>query len=288
MKLDAHQHFWVYEAAEYDWMDERMGALHRDFLPRDLEREQLPLGFDGSVAVQARSHIEETRWLLELAEVDPRVRGVVGWVDLCAPDVTDSLERFAAHPKCVGMRHVVHDEPDLEFMLRPDFLRGLEALGRAGLVYDPLLRPLHLPVAREVVGRFPDLRFVVDHVAKPRVAERVLSPWDADLRELASFENVLCKLSGLLTEAEWTDWKPGDFEPYLDVVLEAFGPDRCMIGSDWPVCTLAGSYSDAMRVVIDYVEKLAPDERDAILGGTCTRAYGLGAGDALAATRINT
>lgn len=273
LRIDAHQHFWRYDAREYGWMDERMGSLRRDFLPQHLTPVRAGVGFEGSVAVQARSSEGETRWLLELADGDARIVGVVGWVDLCAPAVDAALARFAAHPRCVGMRHLVHDEPDVEFMLRPDFLRGLGRLAAHGLAYDLLLRPGHLPVAAEVVALHPEQRFVLDHIAKPRIAEREVAPWADDLRRLARFGNVTCKLSGLVTEADWRRWKPSDLTPYLDVALEAFGPERCMIGSDWPVCTLAGGYADVMAVVVDHVAGLTPDEREQVLGGTCARVY---------------
>ena len=275
LRIDAHQHFWVYNEADYGWMDERMGRLRRDFLPGDLAREQAALAFDGSVAVQARSTLEETAWLLELADADERIRGVVGWVELCSPEVSEQLDLFAAHPKCVGMRHLVHDEPDVEFMLQPEFLHGLEKLDSYGLVYDLLLRPPHLPIARRVVERFPNQRFVLDHMAKPAIAEQRFSPWDEDLRRLARCENVSCKLSGLVTEAEWNGWKPRDFAPYLEIVLDAFGSERCMVGSDWPVCTLAGEYSEVMKLVIDWISQLSASEQAAILGETCSRVYGL-------------
>ena len=275
MKIDSHQHFWNYNAREYSWMKEGMGVLQRDFTPQDLASAQAEIGFDGSVAVQARMTLEETRWLLELAAEHETIRGVVGYVDLLSPDVGDQVDEFKNDPKCVGMRHVVHDEPDDDFMLRDDFLNGLEAISRRGLAYDLLLFERHLPVAIEVVSRLPDLRFVVDHVSKPLIRDGVLSPWDANIGDLARLENVTCKLSGMVTEADWDSWKPDDLEPYMTVVLEAFGPDRLMIGSDWPVCLVAGSYGSVMSVVVDFVERLSSDEQARILGGTCCEVYRL-------------
>ena len=269
MKIDSHQHFWNYNPREYTWMKDGMEILQRDFTPQDLATAQAEIGFDGSVAVQARMTLDETRWLLELAAQHETLRGVVGYVDLLSPPAGDQLDEFKDNPKCVGMRHVVHDEPDDHFMLRADFLNGLEELSRRDLAYDLLLFEKHLAVAIEVVSRFPNLRFVVDHISKPLIREGVLAPWDDHIRDLALFENVTCKLSGMVTEADWERWTPDDLEPYMSVVLEAFGPDRLMIGSDWPVCLVAGSYGSVMSVVIDFIERLSSDEQVRILGSTC-------------------
>ena len=275
MKIDSHQHFWNSNPREYTWMKDGMGILQRDFTPQDLATAQAEIGFDGSVAVQARMTLDETRWLLELAAQHETIRGVVGYVDLLSPQAGDQLDEFKDNPKCVGMRHVVHDEPDDHFMLRADFLNGLEELSRRDLAYDLLLFEKHLAVAIEVVSRFPNLRFVVDHISKPLIREGVLAPWDDHIRDLALFENVTCKLSGMVTEADWERWTPDDLEPYMSVVLEAFGPDRLMIGSDWPVCLVAGSYGSVMSVVIDFIERLSSDEQVRILGSTCWDVYGL-------------
>ena len=275
MKIDSHQHFWDYNPREYTWMKDGMGILQRDFTPQDLATAQAEIGFDGSVAVQARMTLDETRWLLDLAAQHETIRGVVGYVDLLSPQAGDQLDEFKDNPKCVGMRHVVHDEPDDHFMLRADFLNGLEELSRRDLAYDLLLFEKHLAVAIEVVSRFPNLRFVVDHISKPLIREGVLAPWDDHIRDLALFENVTCKLSGMVTEADWERWTPDDLEPYMSVVLEAFGPDRLMIGSDWPVCLVAGSYGSVMSVVIDFIERLSSDEQVRILGSTCWDVYGL-------------
>ena len=275
MKIDSHQHFWNYNAREYSWMKEGMETLQRDYTPQDLATAQAEIGFDGSVAVQARMTLDETRWLLALAAHHETIKGVVGYVDLLSPEAGNQIDEFKDNPKCVGMRHVVHDEPDDEFMLRDDFLNGLEGLSGGNLAYDLLLFEKHLPVAIEVVSRFPDLRFVVDHISKPLIRDGVLSPWDANIKDLARFENVSCKLTGMVTEADWDSWKPDDLEPYLNVVLEAFGPDRLMIGSDWPVCLVAGSYRSVMNVVLDFIERLSSDEQARILGGTCCEVYGL-------------
>src|SRR5580698_250282 len=271
MKIDAHQHFWKYSAAEYEWIDDSMAGLQHDFLPRDLEPLLAASGFGGSIAVQARQSLEETRWLLELAARNDFIRGVVGWVDLCSPEITAQLESFAQDKKLVGVRHVVQGEPDDEFMLRPAFRRGVGLLNQFGLAYDLLLYPKHLPVAAKLVRQFPEQRFVLDHIAKPRIAEGVLQPWARDIRELAKAPNVACKLSGMVTEARWKQWKPADFRPYLETVLEAFGPARLMIGSDWPVCTVSAAYGETMGLVTGFIESLSAEECNGILGGNCVR-----------------
>ena len=275
MRIDAHQHFWKYSAAEYGWIDDRMAVLQRDFLPRDLQPLLAENGFDGSIAVQARQSLEETRWLLELAEQNDFIRGVVGWVDLCSPNVADELAKLAGHRKLVGVRHLVQGEPDDEFMLRPEFRRGIAMLRDFGLAYDLLLFPKHLNVAVKLVDEFPEQRFILDHIAKPLIADGVLEPWARDIQALASCENVWCKVSGMVTEARWQQWQPADFRPYLDVVFEAFGPARLMIGSDWPVCTVSAAYGDTMALVKDFIAALEPAVREGILGGNCAQAYGL-------------
>jgi L-fuconolactonase len=275
MQLDAHQHFWEYSAVEYDWITDDMAQLRRNFLPADLGPLLQANGFDGSIAVQARQSLEETNWLLQLAEQNPLVRGVVGWVALRADNVAADLERLAANQKLVGVRHVVQAEPNDEFMLLPDFRRGIGRLKEFGLAYDLLLYPRHLPVALKLVQEFPEQTFVLDHIAKPLIADSVLEPWARDIRDLAQAPNVSCKLSGMVTEARWKHWEPADFGPYLDVVLDAFGPGRLMIGSDWPVCTVSSDYATTMGIVLDYIGQLSASEQEAILGANCARTYGI-------------
>jgi L-fuconolactonase len=273
MRIDSHQHFWKYNPAHQVWMTEEMAVLRRDYLPDELKPLLQAIQFDGTIAVQARQMVEETEWLLELSDQHPFIKGVVGWVDLRSPHLREQLEKFAKHPKLVGVRHVVHDEPDDHFMLRPDFRRGIAQLREFGLTYDLLLFPKHLPVAVQLVAEFPHQPFVLDHLAKPAIREGWVSPWRQDLRRLAEFPNVFCKLSGLVTEAKWKQWQPEDFHRYLDLVIEAFGTERVMIGSDWPVCTLSGDYASTMRIVIDYAQQFSAQVRDDILGGNCARFY---------------
>ena len=256
-------------------MTDDMAVLRRDYLPDELQPLLTAAGFAGAIAVQARQMVEETEWLLGLSDTYAIIKGVVGWVDLCSPQLRGQLEQLAQNPKLVGVRHVVHDEPDENFMLLPEFRRGIGQLREFDLTYDLLLFPKHLPVAVKLVEEFPDLPFVLDHIAKPRIGENLFSPWREDLAALAKFPNVWCKLSGLVTEANWQQWQPADFHPYLDWVVKAFGPERVMIGSDWPVCTLSGDYAATMKVVTDYVQQFPAEVREGILGGNCARFYGL-------------
>jgi len=275
MRIDAHQHFWRYNADEFGWIDDSMSSLRRDFGPDDLKPELERAGFQGSIAVQARQSLEETRWLLELAEDSPLILGVVGWVDLCSPDVRLQLQTFAGNPKLVGIRHVVQSEPDERFLLLPEFLRGISLLEEFDLAYDILIYPQHLPVAVEFVRHSPRQRFVLDHLAKPLIKSASIHPWEAGIRELAKFPNVCSKLSGMVTEADWQNWTPEDLKPYLDIALDRFGPERLMIGSDWPVCTVAASYKQTMSVVLDYLYKYPVNVQDAVLGGNAQRFWKL-------------
>jgi L-fuconolactonase len=275
MRIDTHQHFWRYNPDEYGWIDDSMAALRRDFLPADLHSELARSGFDACIAVQARQSLAETRWLLELAASSPFIVGVVGWVDLRAPDVRSRLGEFAGNPKLLGIRHIVQSEPDDRFMLQPEFLRGVGLLEEFGLSYDILVYSKHLPIATDFAKRFPRQRFVLDHLAKPAIKSRKLSSWETNIRELARLQNVFCKLSGLVTEADWKSWKPGHIWPYLDVAFDCFGVERLMIGSDWPVCTVAASYSETMNIVLEYLSGHPESVRDAVLGGNAQRFWRL-------------
>jgi L-fuconolactonase len=275
MRLDSHQHFWRYDAREYGWIGDDMAALRRDHLPPELARLQRAAGFDGSVAVQARESLAETEFLLDLADTHLFVRGVVGWVDFEAADCRGQLERLASRPRLRGIRHVLQDDPDDKRILTPAFRAGLRMLSDFGLTYDLLVRPRHLRHCLAVVREMPGQPFVIDHVAKPDIRSGILAPWREDIRALADCPNVCCKVSGMVTEADWKAWKDGDFAPYLDIVYEAFGPDRLMIGSDWPVCTVAAGYGEALGIVTRWASRLPAAGQQAILGGTCARFYGL-------------
>ena len=254
MRIDAHQHFWKYNTSEYSWISDQMKVLKRDFLPGDLLTELEGMKFDGSLAVQARQNLEETRWLLEIAEKHDFIKGVVGWVDICSEDIENQIRIFVKDSKFTGVRHVLQDEPDDRFMLSDSFLRGISLLDKYNLVYDLLILPKHLSCAEELVSGFPGQKFVLDHIAKPRIKNRILSPWKEGIKKLARYPNVTCKLSGMVTEARWQDWKKEDFKPYLDVVFDEFDTSRLMIGSDWPVCTVSSGYNLTMNIVLDYIQ----------------------------------
>lgn len=275
MLIDAHHHLWKYNDRDYTWMSGAMGALRRDFLIPDLESVMRQSGVEGTVAVQARQTLEETEWLLDLAARHPFIRGVVGWAPLCAPDAEGHLDRFAHNPALKAVRHVLHDEPDDFFMLRDDFNRGVSLLQGRGLVYDILIFERHLPQTLEFVDRHPKQMFVVDHIAKPRIKEGVLSPWKENIAELARRENVCCKVSGMATEADWNSWSAASLRPWFDVVLAAFGPQRLMFGSDWPVLTVAGTYHQWVDAFGSLIAELSADEQDQIGRRTATTAYRL-------------
>jgi L-fuconolactonase len=275
MFIDAHQHFWRYNLNEYGWIDESMSAIRRDFLPKDLEPELQRNGFRGSVAVQTRQSLEETRSLLELAEESPSILGVVGWVDLCSPGTRKQIERFAKNPKLIGIRHIVQGEADDHFVMRPDFLRGISLLEEFDLAYDILIYTRHLPIAAEFVEKFPRQRFVLDHMAKPPIKSSEIKPWAEGIRRLAEFPNLFCKLSGLVTEADWARWTPEQVHPYLDVAFDCFGPERLMIGSDWPVCLVAASYTGVVDLVKNYLSRYSPEIREAVMGGNAQRFWRL-------------
>jgi L-fuconolactonase len=272
--IDAHHHLWHYSAAEYDWIDDRMTALQRDFLLADLVVELGKAGIDGAVTVQARQTLEETKWLLELAQSCDVIHGVVGWAPLAAPDFEDSVAALATNPKLVGLRHVVQAEPK-GFLDDPGFNRGIRALQKIGLVYDLLIVESQLEEAIRFVDRHPHQTFVLDHIAKPRIAAAVIEPWRTHIQELSRRSNVSCKLSGMVTEDSWSSWSLESLRPFFDVVVEAFGPDRLMAGSDWPVCLVATSYPRWWQVLHDYFADFSDKERAAIFGATATRIYNL-------------
>jgi L-fuconolactonase len=275
MRIDSHQHFWKYNPAEYVWISNDMEILQKNYLPDQLQAELSSIGFDGSIAVQARQSLEETQWILDLAEQNNFIKGVVGWVDLCSPGAEEQLFQFSRYPKLVGVRHVIHDEADDNFMLRNDFLKGIALLKKFGLTYDILIFPRHLPNTIQFVSHFPDQVFILDHIAKPLIRDKKISPWKEDIERLARFRNVYCKLSGIVTEANVNNWKQEDLIPYLDIVFAAFGPDRLMIGSDWPVCRVAGTYKKIMDIILSYISSFPDEDKNKILGENAAHAYRL-------------
>ena len=274
MRLDSHQHFWKYDPVQYGWIKSDW-PIRRDFLPSDLEPILRQHSFDGSIAVQARQSLEESRWLLALADESPAIKGVVGLVDLRSESGEEQLGELARHPRFVGVRHVVQDEPDDRFLLQPEFVRGICKLKQFKLTYDLLVFPHQLPAAIELARLCPDQPFVLDHLAKPNIREGTLSPWREQIRELAKSPNVWCKVSGMVTEANWANWKPADFQPYVDVVVEAFGQDRLMFGSDWPVCLLAGEYARVVELVETWAMRLTAREHAHVFGDTAVSVYRL-------------
>ncbi len=273
--IDSHHHLWRYTAEEYGWIDDAMGLLRRDFLADDLVAAMQESGVEGAVAVQARQTVEETRWLLEQARNCDAIRGVVGWAPIAGPEFAAVMEEFADNEKLRGLRHVLQGEPDANYMLRQDFNAGIALLHKLGLVYDILIYERQLPQTIEFVNRHQQQAFVLDHIAKPRIADGGLEPWRQKIQELAKRPNVSCKISGLVTEASWSAWTPETLKPYLDTVVEAFGPHRLMVGSDWPVCLLASSYGRWFEVMNDYFAEFSETERTAIFGETAMRVYKL-------------
>lgn len=275
LRIDSHHHFWEYSAKEYGWISEPMSAIRRSFGPNDLKSTIAPLGIDGVVSVQARQTVEETDFLLAYASKNEFIRGVVGWAPLMEEGVENVLEHFKAHDKFKGVRHVVQDEPDVNFILRDDLNRGVAQLKRLGLVYDILIFERQLKPSIQFVDKHPDQVFVLDHIAKPKIKTGEREPWAADIREMAKRPNVYCKISGMVSEADWERWTPEQMRPYIDTVLEAFGPKRLMFGSDWPVMLVACPYAHWWQLVNGSISSLSQAEKDRILGLTAVEAYKL-------------
>jgi L-fuconolactonase len=274
-RIDAHQHFWRYDPKRDTWMNDSMSVLRRDYLPEDLLGELERNQIDASIVVQADQSENETAYLLDLAERYSFIAGVVGWVDLRAPNLLDRLEHYSHFKKLRGFRHIVQSEPDDRFLLRDDVIRGIECLQQFGFTYDILIYPKQMPAVLGLMERLPDQRFVIDHIAKPPILARQIASWANHLRAMASNPSVYCKVSGLTTEADWRSWRAEEFHPYLDVVFEAFGTGRLMFGSDWPVCLLAGTYQRVKELIVDYMKDLPDSQQENVLGGNAERFYGL-------------
>ncbi len=273
--IDSHRHFWRYSPSSHGWIDDSMPMLKRDFLPG----ESVSFGNfgpdEGCIAVQALHELEETQWLLDSCAGHPKLLGVVGWVDLCARDVSERLSEFDAHRRFVGVRHLIQDEPDPKFLERGDFRLGLARLAPRDLCFDLVVREPQREAALALVRAFPRQRFILDHLAKPRIAACEIDPWHRQMHEFARSENVFCKLSGLCTEADWKTWAPADLAPYVDIALETFGPSRLLFGSDYPVCLLAGDTRAVAAAHLDFLRRLSPTEFRAITHTNAVRAYGL-------------
>lgn len=274
-KIDSHQHFWKYDPEEFGWISDDMSVIRRDFLPANLLAEIKSAGIDGVVSVQARQSIDETDQLIHFAKHNEFIKGIVGWLPLCDANIERYLEQYSQAGGLKGLRHVVQDEPDDEFILRDDFNRGISLLKNFGLVYDILIFEKHLPAAVEFVKKHPDQQFVLDHIAKPKIKAGLIQPWRKNIERLAEFKNVCCKLSGMVIEADLKTWTPGRLKPYFDIVLDAFGPERLMFGSDWPVCLCACGYKTWVETVAEFITCLSPTRQDAIMGRTAARFYNL-------------
>ena len=274
-RIDSHQHFWNYHPQKQTWMTNEMQAIKRDFLPQDLRPLLAGCQLNGSVAIQASQHEDENEFLLQLANSNPMIKGIVGWVDLRNKEIFDRLDYYNQFIKMKGFRHVIHDEPDLDFMLNPIFLNGIKALGRYGFTYDILIFHTHLKNTLAFAKLFPDQPFVINHIAKPEIRNGQFSDWKEQLADIAALPNVYCKISGMVTEAIWKGWMPNDFDRYMGAVVELFGTKRIMYGSDWPVCTLSASYEEQYQLVSDYFAQYADAERDDIFGLNAKRFYDL-------------
>jgi L-fuconolactonase len=277
MKIDAHHHIWRYAGreADYVWITDDLGHLKRDFGMEEFKPLLNVMGYQGAVAVQAREMVEETDFLLATAGSNPMIKAVVGWFDLCAENIEQQLELYAGNPKLKGLRMLIHDRKDVDFAFSTPHLNGVSKLEKFNLAYDLLLKPPHLPAAVKLVDALPNQKFVVDHIAKPDIKNQAFEPWLTGMKAIASRPNVYCKLSSVMTQAHWQHWKPADILPYLDIVLEAFGPQRIMIGSDWPVSTLVADYRVTMGLLETWAARLSQSERQAFLGDNCARFYGI-------------
>jgi L-fuconolactonase len=277
MRIDAHQHYWDTNAFDYGWARAGLPALERPFLPAELGPQLARAGIDRTVVVQVLHTLDETWWLLDLARSTPSIAGVVGWIDLQAPadEVETNLEALRREPNLVGIRHLVHEERDDEWLARPAVIHGLGVLERHDVPYDLLLRPRHLHHLPHLSERLPRLRMVIDHIAKPLIREGRMEPWAADFRAAAANPNVWCKLSGMITEADHAAWSPEDLAPYVEVALDAFGVERLMFGSDWPVCTLAGTYGQVVGALRTVLGSIDPEVEARLFGGSAARFYGI-------------
>jgi L-fuconolactonase len=274
-KIDAHQHFWKFDPVRDSWITEEMDVIRRDFLPQDLMHILMHNHMEGCIAVQASQTEKENQFLIDLAATNPFIKGIVGWVDLRASDVEDRLKYYSKHDKVVGFRHVLQGEPQRDFMLREEFLRGVSLLGKYEFTYDILVFPDQLAYTADFVARFPGQRFVIDHIAKPDIKNQEVKNWERAIREVAKYPNVHCKVSGMVTEANWYAWEEEDFKPYMDVVFDAFGVERLMFGSDWPVCMVAGGYNRVIKMVRHYTTHLTDLEKALFWGGNALKFYGI-------------
>ena len=274
-RIDAHQHFWKFDPVRDSWITNEMSVIRNDFFPEHLHPILKENDFDGCVAVQADQSETETNFLLDLADKNEFIKGAVGWVDLRAENIEERLAHYKQFKKLKGFRHILQGEKDRGFMLQPDFIRGIKALQQFNFTYDILIFPDQLQYTKEFVAMFPGQKFVVDHIAKPYIKDKKIEEWKNDMQEIAGYQNVSCKISGLVTEADWKSWEAKDFTPYLDTVVNAFGTDRIMFGSDWPVCLVAASFREMLDIVKDYFSSFTKQEQDKFFGGNAINFYNL-------------
>jgi L-fuconolactonase len=274
-RIDSHQHFWKFDPIRDAWINESMAIIQRDFLPADIQPLLSENRITGCVAVQADQSAAENKFLLTLADQHDYIKGVVGWIDLQSGNIQEQLSNYSQFKKLKGFRHILQGEKQRDFMLRPAFKHGIAALHPFGFTYDILIFPDQLEYSKTFINAFPYQPFVIDHIAKPYIQDKKIEEWKRDITALAEFSNVSCKVSGMVTEANWKNWKQEDFKPYLDVVVEAFGMKRLMFGSDWPVCLVAASYSEVVNLVREYFSSFSTDEQDDFFGGNAMRFYNL-------------
>ncbi|MGY5354757.1 amidohydrolase family protein [Wenyingzhuangia sp. IMCC45467] len=273
--IDSHQHFWKYNAEKHSWIDDEMAVIRKDFLPEDLKVVYQQNNIDGCIAVQADQTLEETNFLIDLASQHNFIKGVVGWVDFRADDIDDVLKNYSQYKVVKGFRHIVQGEPDPNFLLRPDFVKGISKLENYGFTYDILVFPHQLGAVLEFVKQFPNIKFVIDHIAKPYIKDGFYHGWAVLIKEIAKCPNVYCKLSGMITEADYKSWTYEQLEPYMQLVLQDFGTDRVMFGSDWPVCLVAGNYTQVKNTVQEFIKTLTKQEQAAIMGNNAVEFYQL-------------
>ncbi|WP_341220739.1 amidohydrolase family protein [Polaribacter atrinae] len=275
MTIDSHQHFWKYDTVEHSWIDDEMSVIRRDFLPSDLSKVYKENGIDGCVAVQADQTLKETDFLRDLAADNSFIKGIVGWVDLRAENIEQVLEKYSKHKVVKGFRHIVQGEADHNFLLRSNFLRGISALEKYNFTYDILVFPHQLGTVLEFVKRFPNQKFVIDHIAKPYIKDGFFEGWAVLMQEISKQENVFCKVSGMITEADYKAWTEVELQKYLEVVFNAFGTKRILFGSDWPVCLVAGNYAEVKEIVTNFISKLSITEQKAVMGENAIKFYNL-------------
>lgn len=273
-KIDSHQHFWTYDAVRHAWITDAMSAIRRDFRPSDLQPVLAKHGFDGCVYVQVDQTEEETRQMLSIADNNDFVKGIVGWVDLRSPNLASRLDHFSEHAKLKGFRHIVQAEGP-GFLLQPEFINGVKQLGDRKFTYDLLVYHPQLEESLGFLKQIPNTKIVIDHIAKPGITAGDIDQWKKHMTAIAAFDNVWCKVSGMVTEANWQQWRYEDFVPYLDVVVKAFGTDRVMYGSDWPVCLVAATYDQQLSIVTNYFESFSPSEKQKVFGGNAINFYNL-------------